>query len=66
MSGPCTRLRSLIPRVPRPLSPGVTGGPSSRVCVLLAGLPGDLASAVAKQLSAKGVDYTHILFSDYF
>ncbi|GIL87393.1 hypothetical protein Vretimale_1684 [Volvox reticuliferus] len=46
----------------------VCGGPSSRCSFLLAGLPGDLASALAKQLSAKGVQYEHILFaqSDFF
>ncbi|GLC44271.1 hypothetical protein PLESTF_000338200 [Pleodorina starrii] len=47
---------------------GLCGGSSARCSFLLAGLPGDLASAVAKQLSAKGVAYEHILFaqSDFF
>ncbi|KXZ45098.1 hypothetical protein GPECTOR_58g547 [Gonium pectorale] len=47
---------------------GVCGGPASRASFLLAGLPGDLASQLAKQLSAKGVAYEHILFAqaDFF
>ncbi|EFJ41106.1 hypothetical protein VOLCADRAFT_107842 [Volvox carteri f. nagariensis] len=46
----------------------VCGGSSSRCSFLLAGLPGDMASTLAKQLSAKGVAYEHILFaqSDFF
>ena len=51
-----------------PLPPGVCGGSAGSACFLLAGLPGELASGLAKQLSAKGVAYDHILFaqSDFF
>ncbi|KAG2429604.1 hypothetical protein HXX76_010837 [Chlamydomonas incerta] len=47
---------------------GVCGGSAGSASFLLAGLPGELASGLAKQLSAKGVAYDHILFaqSDFF
>ncbi|KAG2438333.1 hypothetical protein HYH02_011029 [Chlamydomonas schloesseri] len=47
---------------------GICGGSASSACFMLAGLPGDMASSLAKQLSAKGVAYDHILFaqSDFF
>ncbi|GFR40372.1 hypothetical protein Agub_g920 [Astrephomene gubernaculifera] len=46
----------------------VCGGPASRTCFLLAGLPRELASALGKLLSARGVPYEHMLFAqaDFF
>jgi hypothetical protein len=34
--------------------------------VLLAGLPGDVASAVAKDLTFKGVRWERLLFCEFF
>jgi hypothetical protein len=42
------------------------GGKASEVTVLLAGIPGDIASTVAKELTFKGVAWERLLFCDYF
>uniref|UniRef100_A0A383VD77 FAD-binding FR-type domain-containing protein n=1 Tax=Tetradesmus obliquus TaxID=3088 RepID=A0A383VD77_TETOB len=44
----------------------VLGGRASDATVLLAGLGGDIASAVAKELTFKGVAWERLLFCDYF
>lgn len=44
----------------------VIGGKASEATVLLAGLPGDIASTVAKELTFKGVAWERLLFCDYF
>jgi hypothetical protein len=44
----------------------VIGGKASEATVLLAGLPGDVASTVAKELTFKGVAWERLLFCDYF
>lgn len=44
----------------------VIGGRPSEATVLLAGLSGDIASTVAKDLTFKGVAWERLLFSDYF
>jgi len=41
-------------------------GPASDVVVVLAGMPGDLASQVTKRLTAKGVPHERMLFCDFF
>ncbi|KAG2488488.1 hypothetical protein HYH03_012992 [Edaphochlamys debaryana] len=47
---------------------GVCGGPAHRTTFLLAGLPGDMASTLTRQLAAKGVPSSSVLFaqSDFF
>lgn len=42
------------------------GGKASEATVLLAGIPGDIASTVAKELTFKGVAWDRLLFCDYF
>lgn len=42
------------------------GGKASEATVLLAGIPGDIASTVAKELTFKGVAWERLLFCDYF
>lgn len=42
------------------------GGKASEATVLLAGIPGDMASKVAKELTFKGVAWERLLFCDYF
>jgi hypothetical protein len=44
----------------------VIGGKASEATVLLAGLPGDIASTVAKELTFKGVAWERLLFCEYF
>lgn len=44
----------------------VLGGRPSEATVLLAGLSGDIASTVAKELTFKGVAWERLLFCDYF
>jgi hypothetical protein len=44
----------------------VLGGRASDATVLLAGLGGDIASTVAKELTFKGVAWERLLFCDYF
>ncbi|KAF6262076.1 hypothetical protein COO60DRAFT_1699496 [Scenedesmus sp. NREL 46B-D3] len=44
----------------------VLGGRASDATVLLAGLRGDIASTVAKELTFKGVAWERLLFCDYF
>lgn len=41
-------------------------GPADNVHVLIAGATGELASQLAKKLSAKGVDHERMLFCDFF
>lgn len=42
------------------------GGKASEATVLLAGIRGDVASTVAKELTFKGVAWERLLFCDYF
>jgi hypothetical protein len=44
----------------------VLGGKASEATVLLAGIRGDIASTVAKELTFKGVAWERLLFCDYF
>jgi hypothetical protein len=44
----------------------VLGGRAADATVLLAGLGGDIASTVAKELTFKGVAWERLLFCDYF
>jgi hypothetical protein len=45
---------------------GAIGGPASEAAVLLAGVGGALGSAIAKELTFKGVAWERLLFCDYF
>lgn len=45
---------------------GAIGGRAAEATVLLAGMSGDVASAVAKELTFKGVAWERLLFCDYF
>jgi predicted amino acid dehydrogenase len=42
------------------------GGRASEATVLLAGMSGEIASTVAKELTFKGVVWDRMLFCDYF
>eukprot|EP00879_Flechtneria_rotunda_P026571 GHRR01028343.1.p1 GENE.GHRR01028343.1~~GHRR01028343.1.p1 ORF type:complete len:111 (+),score=52.97 GHRR01028343.1:906-1238(+) len=42
------------------------GGKASEATVILAGLSGEVASTVAKELTFKGVAWERLLFCDYF
>ncbi len=44
---------------------GLAGG-NQDVVVLLAGMSGDVASAVSKKLMTKGIHTDRILFADFF
>lgn len=45
---------------------GAIGGRPAECTVLLAGLSGDLANAVSKELTYKGVAWERLLFCDFF
>lgn len=45
---------------------GAAGGPPGQATVLMAGLPGETASSLAKMLAQAGVQNERMLFCDYF
>jgi hypothetical protein len=45
---------------------GAIGGRPAETTVLLAGLTGDVASSVAKELTFKGVQWERLLFCEFF